>query len=280
MISTVSQRWWRGVAVYRPTGETIVARDYDVALLPKDGPAKAFVLTHHYEGSYPAARVRVALHRRDRLVGVAVFSQPCNDLALRPLPGGAASNLQLGRFVLLDDVPANGETWFLGRAFELLRRAGYSGVVSFSDPMPRTSLSGTVTFRGHVGVIYQAHNAVYLGRTRADAMRLLPDGRVLHSRAIAKVRKRDRGWRYVVDSLIDHGASRPARDEDLRAWLAAVLPTVTRSVRHPGNHKYVWALARTLKKFLPTSKTYPKFDLHETAARSMRRAADARGGRR
>ncbi len=195
MIAAVTQRWRGGVARYRPAGETIATRDYEVAAVSKDAPAKAFVLKHHYAASYPAARVRVGLYRGDALVGVAVFSQPCNDFALRPLPGGAESNLQLGRFVLLDDVPGNGETWFLARAFELLRREGFGGVVSFADPMPRTTTSRAVTFKGHIGAIYQGHNAVYLGRSRADTMRLLPDGRVLHSRALAKVRKGDQGWR-------------------------------------------------------------------------------------
>jgi hypothetical protein len=32
----------------------------------------------------------------------------------------ALAGVDLGRFVLLDQVEANGESWFLGRAFELL----------------------------------------------------------------------------------------------------------------------------------------------------------------
>jgi hypothetical protein len=44
--------------------------------------------------------------------------------------------------VLLDEVPGNGETWFLGRAFRLLRQEGFVGVVSFSDPCQRTNQHG------------------------------------------------------------------------------------------------------------------------------------------
>ena len=260
VITSVAQRWRDRVGSYRPVGEPIATRHYEVAAIAEDRVAKAFVLRHHYEGSYPAARVRVGLFRGAELVGVAVFSQPVSDHVLRPLPGDAAANVELGRFVLLDDVPANGETWFLARAFELLRRGGFEGVVSFSDPSPRTTTSGEVSFRGHVGTIYQASNGVYLGPARTDTRRLLPDGRVLHNRALAKVRKRDKGWRYVVDALVAYGAPEPEEDADLRSWLEAVVPPLTRKERHPGNHKYVWGLSKASRRALPTSKAYPKFE--------------------
>lgn len=263
MICAVTQRWRDRRDSYRPRGEVISTQLYEVSPIPDDRTAKDFVRAHHYEGSYPAARVRMGLYRRDELVGVAVFSQPANDLSLRPLPGGSATNLQLARFVLLDDVPANGETWFLARAFEHLRRAGFTGVVSFSDPMPRTSSLGRVTFGGHVGTIYQAFNGVFLGQARPDTLRLLPNGRVLHGRALAKVRKRDRGWRYVVSSLVQLGAPEPRGD--LSVWLAEVEAQLTRRVRHPGNLKYAWGLDARTRRALPSSLPYPKLDARRSA---------------
>jgi hypothetical protein len=84
----------------------------------------------------------------------------------------------LGRLVLLDEVPGNGETWFLGRCFACLRREGLAGVVLFSDPCRRLNREGVQVFGGHVGTVYQAHNAVYLGRGTPRTLALLPDGRV------------------------------------------------------------------------------------------------------
>jgi hypothetical protein len=143
------QRWKERRGVYRPAGEPIKTSDYEVARLPTDAEAKGFVLRHHYSGSYPAARERYGLFRGPgrawdcepmaELAGVAVFSVPTNPKALDPAPGDAATRVELGRFVLAEDVPANGETWFLARCFELLRRRGYTGVVSFSDPEARLS---------------------------------------------------------------------------------------------------------------------------------------------
>ena len=112
--------------------------DAVLSVLPDDATAKAFVREHHYSGSYPAARWRFGLFRRGVLQGVAVFSHPCNDRVLTSIfPGPATGSVELGRFVLLDEVPGNGETWFLGRCFARLRREGLAGVVAFSDPCRR-----------------------------------------------------------------------------------------------------------------------------------------------
>lgn len=254
----VVQRWRARLSSFRPAGEVINTSKYEVAAIDDDATAKAFVTAHHYSASYPAARFRCGLYRGAELVGVAVFSVPSNPLAFRPLVGGYDVNVELGRFVLLDDVPGNGESWFLGRAFELLRGAGVAGVISFSDPMPRRNAAGDVVFGGHVGTIYQAHNAVYLGRARADTLRLLPDGRTLHNRALAKLRSRDRGWRYVLAQLIGYGATPPAND-DLAAWAEEWVPRLTRKARSLGNHKYVWAFGgRERKRIAKSAQKYPK----------------------
>lgn len=257
MLTPVTQRWREGRALYRPAGEPIDTGAYEVALIAGDATAKAFVLAHHYSGSYPAARRRFGLYRGADLVGVAVFSVPANTAALACLPGEPMASLELGRFVLVDDVPANGETWFLARCFEELRREGFVGVVSFSDPCARPRRDGTVVFPGHVGTIYQASNAVYLGRSKAETVRLLPDGSVLHRRALAKLRNGEVGRDYVEALLRRHGA--PERgDEDVRAWTASALSQLVTPLRHGGNHKYAWTLRRADRRHLPASLPYPK----------------------
>jgi hypothetical protein len=134
-----------------------------------------------------------------------VYSHPSNDRVLALFPGRPTESAELGRFILLDSVPANGETWFLARTFELLRRESLLGVLSFSDPVPRRNLSGRVIFPGHVGTIYQAANACYLGRATARSLHLLPDGRVLSDRTLQKLRSKDRGWRYAAALLEQFG---------------------------------------------------------------------------
>lgn len=258
MITNVAQRWTAGRDSYRPAGEPIKAADFEVVPIDRDAIAKAFVLDHHYSGSYPAARFRYGLHHAAELVGVAVFSVPANYAALACLPGEAKASVELGRFVLVDDVPANGESWFLARCFELLRAEGVVGVVSFSDPTPRAATDGTIVLAGHVGTIYQATNACYLGRSKAETRRLLPDGSLLHGRALTKIRNRRRGWKYAAALLEHHGATALGANDDARAWVDHWTGELCRPLPHPGNHKYAWTLHRRDRKHLPTSQPYPK----------------------
>lgn len=262
MITAVTQRWRDQRGYYRPAGESLATSRHEVAPISDDRTAKAFVCRHHYAGSYPAARFRFGFYMGAELVGVAVFSHPASNRVLAVFGGEPLESVELGRFVLLDRVPGNGETWFLARCFEQLRHEGLRGVVSFSDPFPRTDAGGAEVFRGHIGTIYQAHNAIYLGRARKDTMRLLPDGGVLHSRTIAKIRGRDQGWRYAAALLERHGAAPLGSAEDARAWLARWVPVLTRKVRHPGNHRYVWGLTSAqMRRLLPKAKSYPKFEI-------------------
>jgi hypothetical protein len=256
-----TQRWNEQRDSYRPAGELINTRDYEVAELRDDKRPKAFVQRHHYSASYPAARYRFGLYQAgsSELVGVAVYSVPANSRCLDILPCERSESVELGRFVLLDHVPGNAESWFIGQCHRQLVRHGVRGIVSFSDPVPRTTEDGTVLFRGHLGIIYQATNAVYLGTSRAETRRLLPDGRLLHGRSLAKVRKRDRGYAGVVNRLVDqYGATPLADDEDPREWAARVQAELTRPLRHTGNHKYAWGLTRTEKRHMPDGLAYPK----------------------
>lgn len=259
MITRLCQRWRERRGLYRPAGEPISTRAYEVAVMPTDREPRAFVERHHYSGSYVAARFRVGLYRRDALVGVAVLSQPSSQAALRAaLPWPGLEACELGRFVLLDDVPANGESWFLARCFELARGAGFQALVAHSDPEPRHRRSGEVVFAGHVGTIYQASNARYTGRTPARTWRLFADGTVFSARAWSKLRARDRGYRYVTELLVQHGA--PAPDGDWERWVQRAVAVATTPYRHRGTHRYVWMLDRRHARRLPAGLAYPKFD--------------------
>jgi len=211
-----SQRWRERRAFYRPDGELFDPRAFGVEII-REREARPFVEAHHYSGSYPAARLAVGLMRSregwftPELVGVAVFSVPAQPQAIRAHLGvEPAHGLELGRFVLLDEVASNAETWFLARALRMLRAElpEVRGVVSYSDPMPRHALDGRLVMPGHVGLIYRASNAIGLGRSSPRTLLLTPDGRAL--------------------------------EEGRRAG-------VLRSVRHPGNHIYRFDLYRATK---------------------------------
>jgi hypothetical protein len=240
------QRWRDRKARWRHRSDGgFDARAYDVAPLD-DRTAKAYVERHHYSGTYVASRRRYGLWERSgTLVGVAVLSIPVRAAVLtRAFPELCpyAESLELGRFVLADQVPGNGESWFLARVFRLAAREGIQGVVSFSDPVARRDTENRVVFPGHIGVVYQASNALYAGRGTARTLLLLPDGRVLNERAVAKVRALDVGHAYVEELLRSFGA--PARRGAAPAiWLPTALHEAgVRTLWHPGNHRYLFRL--------------------------------------
>lgn len=141
MITDTVQRWTERRESRRPAGELIRPSAYDVVESADDTTPRAFVERHHYSGSWVAARFRFLLYQRGELAGVAVFSVPASGAAHRAVwptlePDEA---VDLGRFVLEDSVPGNGESWFIARCFELLV-GRVVGIASCADPVARETI--------------------------------------------------------------------------------------------------------------------------------------------
>lgn len=252
-------RWRDRGSSYAPKREPLDPSRYGVELIAQK-EAKAFVTRHHYSGTYPAARLRCGLFQAGvGLVGVAVFGVPMSQ-AVIPKWCGVEPNqgVELSRFVLLDEVPANAETWFLARCFKLLKvhKPEVRAVLSFSDPVPRYGVKGEVVLPGHVGTIYQAHNGLYLGRSAKKVLSLAPDGRVITDRTLSKIRGGEVGERYASEQLVQMGC--PPRDKgESGASYVERAKRHLRRIKHPGNHSYLWAIkGRVMSPHSP--RPYPK----------------------
>ena len=111
---------------------------------------------------------------------------------------------------------------------------------------------------GHVGIIYQAHNGLYLGRSRPKTLLLGPRGRVMSARALSKIRNQEQGAHYATEQLLSMGCPPPRVDEAPGEYVRRAVQCL-RHVRHPGNHGYVWPLRRRKDLRLTMSiKPYPK----------------------
>jgi hypothetical protein len=169
----------------------------------------------------------------------------------------------LGRFVLVESVLENGESWFIGRCFDLLRGRGVIAVESCADPVERFTPEGVLVKPGHVGTIYQATNGQYVGRTNPASLPLLPDGTVLSNRAESKTRSGERGDMGAVDQLVSFGADRPRAGADMKAWLQLWRGRICSTFRHRGNHRYMWCLSKRHHKAILGGKPdldYPKLN--------------------
>lgn len=251
MITDVVQRWTERRASYRPAREVVSTRALEAVPIGSAAVARAFVERHHYAGTASSTAHRFALHMRGELVGVALFGPPASMGAHRAVWPmlGAAEAVSLGRFVLVDSVGANAESWFIARCFDLLRARSVVGVESCADPR-----------WGHVGTIYQATNGHYVGRTNRSTLRLFEDGREFSARAASKVRCGEQGRRYAIAQLVARGAAAPDPDEDIRAWLRRWTATLTRPLRHDGKHRYLWCLdrRRAHEVLRAPARPYPK----------------------
>lgn len=260
------QRWRDRRPHYRPAGEVFDTKRASVEVI-EESVAKAFVVRHHYAGTFPASRLRAGLFVQNafeqaELVGVAVFGVPVHQAIIPKYFEGLAPNsgTVLARLVLLDKVAANAESWFVARAFRLVREhKQIEGVLSYSDPVERVDVDGNVVKRGHVGTVYQALNASYRGRSRAQAMVFSRDGRVVDQRTLSKLRNDESGAGYAYDQLRSVGAPDRQPLEAGRAYVARALAEGSfRTVQHPGNHTYTWWLGDARRRPQWDQQAYPK----------------------
>lgn len=265
MIDVPCQRWDERRQSWRHTSEG----GFDparYAVEPVDElPAKEYVVTNHYAGSYPAASHRYGIYEAGELLGVCVLGIPVQTKTLtNPFPTlePFVESLELSRLVLHDDVPANAESWFIARVFEHAAARGVRGIVSFSDPVPRR-VDDRLVMPGHVGTIYQASNALYAGRGTARSLVLLPNGQVLNNRAMQKVRGQERGHEHVEKMLVGLGARAMRAGERPTPWLHEAIDTVgSTRLRHRGNHRYLFTIGtRSQRRAVTVHATtgpYPK----------------------
>ncbi|MBA4281681.1 hypothetical protein [Ralstonia sp.] len=157
----------------------------------------------------------------------------------------ACEGVELGRLVLEDSVPANGESFFVTRANRLVREQlpTVRAVLSYSDPVERVSDDGRVVKKGHVGVVYRSISAAYFGRSSARTLILNAHGHVLSERSLSKLRNGESGAAGAYRTLLAAGAPpRKFGEPDDVYVRRAIAEGPFRKVRHPGNLVYGWAL--------------------------------------
>jgi hypothetical protein len=245
-------------------------------------------IQHAYlTGNFVAERLSWGLYQGEELVGVAVFGVPSHPAVLTnvfPDLEPYTATLVLSRFVLLDEVPANGETWFLGQVFRAAAGEGLRGVVSFADPVMRRAADGTVVIPGHRGTIYAAKGAAAVGRTDPSIVLVLPDGTSLDRRALSKVRRGECGHDYVERRLAGFGVAARRRGESGEAYLhRALVEAGVVALRHGGCYRYAFRLGRTraeraaVRIGLPATG-YPKTIDETSWQMASRLAAPSSGG--
>jgi hypothetical protein len=111
--SGTCQRWSGGTHRWRRRRDGGFDRSRYRAARIDNAVAKRVVEREHYLHTFPAARLSWGLYEGHQLLGVAVFGVPSHPAVVRnvfPDLQPYHESLVLSRFVLVDAVPANGES--------------------------------------------------------------------------------------------------------------------------------------------------------------------------
>lgn len=153
--------------------------------------AKTFIAkTHYAKGSHFNPSPCYGLYDNDELIGVLMIATPCSEKVRESIFGKEFKDKvrELHRLAIIDNTPKNTESWFISRVMKRLRedRPDLWGIVSFADTTVK-----------HEGVIYQASNAIYYGKSAKQTFYLDGD-RLRHPRQngvnISQKVAKSKGW--------------------------------------------------------------------------------------
>jgi hypothetical protein len=135
-----------------------------------------FVKTNHYSKTHPGGiDFSFKLEYNGELAGVCLFGYMAgNPKASCVLSGhdDTSKYRELMRLVLLDEVPKNSESQFVGWCLRWLKKnTDLLAVLSFADPV-----------HGHSGGIYRAGNWLYTGLQKPARPRIFVNGIDVHPR--------------------------------------------------------------------------------------------------
>lgn len=119
--------------------------------------AEEMVLKYHYLHRKSPYLIAFGLFRNDDLKGVIIYGIPPS----RALQVGVCGKdnadyvMELNRLWVNDDVPANGESFFISQSLKMLRESKHKEryiIISYAD-----------TSQNHIGIVYQSTNWIYTG---------------------------------------------------------------------------------------------------------------------
>ncbi len=204
---------------------------YSVVPVPLSS-VRAYVEEHHYTKSVNGLKISQCYGLYDNsglLIGAAIFGQ-LSTTSWKKYAKEESQVVELRRMVVADECPRNTNTWFMSRALKHLKNEfGYHVCVSYADP-----------HYDHVGIVYQAANWIYVGKTAPDVVLETPDGKQYHSRAMRTKYK---------------GELKPFAKRLCDLHFLGLL----KEVSVPGKHIYLYRLKKSIK--IPHGLPYPKKEI-------------------
>ncbi|MBI1804832.1 MAG: protein Mom [Ignavibacteriae bacterium] len=190
--------------------------------------AKYAVEHWHYSRQLPAGKlVKIGVWEDGAFTGCVIFSYGANPNVTKSLSLRQTEVCELTRVALKK-----------GHAVQVSRVLAISlKLLKKQSPGVRIVLSYADTDQGHLGVIYQASNWLYVGHVQEGAQSaFLIHGQRMHPRSVGA-----RGWMQSLKWIREH-----------------IDPNATQA-RTKGKEKYVWLFDESLRsKFEANIQPYPK----------------------
>ncbi len=196
--------------------------------------AALYAVQHwHYSRSIPAGKlVKVGVWEESKFIGCIIYSYGANHNLAKSFGLAQTEVCELTRVALREHGTPVSRLVSISLRLLKTRCPGIKVVVSYAD-----------LDRGHLGVIYQAANWIYVGRMNdGECCAFLLNGRRMHKRSVGS-----RGW---IQSL---------------PWLREHIDPEASQVMTDGKHKYLWFFDDVIKRRYQ-SQPYPKRSSDETGS--------------
>jgi hypothetical protein len=183
--------------------------------------AKDIIIKHHYSHAFPSAEVNLGFYVDGKLNSVIVYGKSATSKMADSLPG---KYLELVRLFSFDWAGKNMESYCISKSIKYIQKhhPDIKVLVSFADPE-----------QGHDGIVYQATNWLYCGKSQPDEWYIV-DNQKIHPRSMV-AKYGTRGEKKLKKMGIDF----------------------ERKLLH-GKHRYIYLLGSTKseKKFLKRNLQY------------------------
>lgn len=158
-----------------------------------------FVETHHYSKSINGVMTDYCfgLYDGEELIGAMIYGRLAMANAWKKYSDNMEEVIELRRLCCIDDTPTNTESYFIGKTLRWLRdNTEVKVIVSYAD-----------CNYNHEGIIYQASNFRYEGKTSAGRVILRKaDGRRYHDKAIrTKYKGKLKPFAQKLKDQLDNG---------------------------------------------------------------------------
>ena len=212
-----------------------VVTDFEVLPVPIQRIA-SFVEQWHYSSNVNGLRIAqcFGLFCDGELIGAMIYGQVGMANAWKPYGDSEDDVVELRRLCCIDNTPRCTESYFIGKTLKWMKQnTQYQTVVSYAD-----------AFHEHSGIIYQATNFLYLGKT-AKGRVIMHNGRQYHDKPIRT---------YYTNK---HGVK--ALKPFAQRVKDALESGEAEYVNTPGKHIYVYPLQKRMRKrFLPKVVAHPE----------------------